>query len=80
MPLGRLTYCMYLIHLDFLNVYFAIKKRLYYYTFYDQILTYMGLLLCILSLAFVISVAVEAPFMSIEKLLLAPAKKGISRN
>lgn len=78
-PLARLTYCAYLIHIDFLNVYFATERRLYYYTFYGQLVTYMGLLLTILVLAFVISVTVEASFLNLEKLIFCPTKRGIQR-
>ncbi len=79
-PLGRLTYVVYLIHFDFLYVYWAHARKPYYYTTLDHILHYFGVLLMVFLLAFFISVTVEAPFLNLEKLLFSPAQKKTIRN
>ena len=75
MPLGRLTYVVYLVHYEFLYFYWAHARKPYYYTVLDHIQHYFGVTLMIFLLAFLISVTVEAPFLNLEKLLFSPAQK-----
>lgn len=70
MPLSRLTYCVYLIHYDYLNVFFSTNRKLLYYTFYTTLTSiYFGVLLTSFGLSFIVVLTVEAPFLNLEKLL-----------
>lgn len=68
-PLSRLTYCVYLIHLDYINVYFSWNRKQLYYTFMGTLTTYFGIVVTVFGLAFLVSVTVEASFMNLEKLI-----------
>jgi len=52
-------------------------RKPYYYTIFDQIQQYLGVVLAVFLIAFFISVTVEAPFLNLEKLLFSPAQKEI---
>ena len=84
LPLGRLTYCVFLIHYDLLNIFYSSNRKQLYYTFFGEFITFLGILVISFALAFVASVAIEASFLNLEKLLFSPksssAEKGISRN
>lgn len=71
MPLGRLTYCVYLIHLDYLNVFYAHNRKLLYYTFIDALTTYFGIAVTVFGLAFVVTVTIEASFLNLEKFIFS---------
>lgn len=71
MPLSRLTFCVYLVHFDYLHVFYSVNRKLLYYTFFSQLTTYMGFLMSVFGLAFIVSLAVEAPFINLTKLLFA---------
>ena len=72
-PLGRLTYCAYLIHLNFIGMYYAQGKEKIYYTTLNHIVEYFGILLFVFLLSFFVSVTVEAPFLNLEKLIFSPS-------
>jgi len=74
-PLGRLTYCAYLIHLNFIGLYYAQGKEKIYYTTLNHIVEYFGILLFVFLLSFFVSVTVEAPFLNLEKLIFSPSSK-----
>ena len=69
MPLGRLTYCVYLTHLDYLNVFFAWNRKQLYFTFMGALTTYLGLVVTVFVLSFFVSATIEASFLNLEKLL-----------
>lgn len=69
LPLSRLTYCVYLIHYNYLTVFYAMNRKQLYYTFISELTTYFGILLTVFGLSFVIAVTVEASFVNLEKLL-----------
>ena len=71
LPLSRLTYCVYLIHYDYLTAYYAMSRKLIYYTFVTQLTTYFGIVVTVFGLAFIVSVTVEASFLNLEKLLFS---------
>lgn len=72
LPLSRLSYCVYLIHYSYLDVFYASNRKLVYYTFLSQLTTYFGILATVFGLAFVVSITVEASFLNLEKLVFAP--------
>ncbi|XP_032794832.2 nose resistant to fluoxetine protein 6 [Daphnia magna] len=77
-PLGRLTYCVYLIHYDYLNVFYAALRKQYYYTMLGQFTICFGVLLICFGLAFATAVTLEASFLNLEKLFFAPKPKSLS--
>lgn len=81
-PLGRTTYCFYLIHKNYLAFYYGHERKPGYYTEYDTIHAYLGQLLTISLLAFFVSLTVEAPFLNLEKLIFTPltTKKDFASN
>ena len=72
LPLSRLTYCVYLIHFNYLTVYYAMSRKLIYYTFSSQLTTYLGIVVTVFGLAFVVSVTIEASFLNLEKMIFSP--------
>ena len=70
-PLSRLSYCVYLIHLNYITVYVSHSRTLFYYTTIDQIHRYFGILLVAYGFAFIASIAVEVPFLNLEKLVFS---------
>lgn len=78
-PLGRLTYVVYLIHFEYLYLFWAHARKPYYYTVLDHIQHYFGVLLMVFLLAFVISITIEAPFLNLEKLLFNLADKPVGK-
>ena len=72
LPLSRLTYCVYLIHFNYLTVYYAMSRKLIYYTFSSQLTTYLGIVVTVFGLAFVVSVTIEASFLNLEKIIFSP--------
>jgi peptidoglycan/LPS O-acetylase OafA/YrhL len=74
MPLGRLTYCVYLVHYDFLTVFTSAVRKQYYYTLFGTVVTCFGVLVFCFALAFLAAVAIEASFLNLEKLLFSSSK------
>ena len=74
-PLGRLTYCFYLIHFNFIRFYYAHQRKPIYYEEFDHIHKYLGTLLTVTLLSLVLAVTVEAPFLNLESLIFAPLNK-----
>ena len=67
LPLSRLTYCVYLIHYDYLNIYYSLNRRMIYYTFIDQLTEFFGIMVTVFGLAFLVSIFVEASFINLER-------------
>ena len=68
-PLSRLTYCVYLIHLNFLTMYIARMRQPFFYTLTDTVMLYFSLLVTAFGLSFIISLTIEASFLNLEKLI-----------
>ncbi len=68
--LGRLTYVVYLVHYNFLAVYYAHARKPYYYTVLDRVVFYLGVVFISFSLAFLISLTVEIPLLNLEKIYI----------
>ncbi|XP_078656657.1 nose resistant to fluoxetine protein 6-like [Branchiostoma floridae x Branchiostoma belcheri] len=68
-PLSRLTYCAYLVHLPVMYaVYLAMEVPIHYSTF-TMIYFFLGHLTLSYGVAFLVSVAVEAPLLGLEKII-----------
>ena len=70
LSLGRMTYMVYLLHPDVITVFFAQFTYTFVYTPMSMANYYVGLTLILFGLAFVTGLAVEAPFVNLEKLLM----------
>ena len=75
LPMGRLTYCVYLIHFDMIISIASANRKLSYYTFFGVWNMYLGVVFISFALAFILSVSVEASFLNLEKLIFSPSKK-----
>ena len=71
LPLSRLSYCVYLIHFAYLDVFYAANRKLVYYTFNSQLTTYLGIVVTVIGLALFVSITVEASFLNIEKIIFS---------
>ncbi len=78
LPLGRLTYCAYLVHLDYLIIFYAAVRKQFYYTLFEQFTTCFGALVFVFLLAFVVSVTLEASFLNLEKFVFSSKPKSDS--
>jgi peptidoglycan/LPS O-acetylase OafA/YrhL len=70
-----MTYCVYLIHYDFLVVYYSAMRKRFYYTLFEQFTVCFGLLVVTFGLAFLVSVTLEASFLNLEKLVFSSKSK-----
>ena len=69
---------MYLVHLNYMAVYYARARKPIYYTMWDTVQAYFGFLLAVILLAFAICLVVEVPFLNLEKLFFSYSKGGIT--
>ena len=74
-PLSRITYCVYLIHLSLLNLYFSRLRSFLYYTAFDATLCFFAITVTVFGIGFVVSVTIEASFLNLEKLLFSSVRK-----
>ncbi|KAL5016720.1 hypothetical protein ScPMuIL_006309 [Solemya velum] len=74
--LGRLSYCMYLVHPLVITTY-LINQNSIHFTDFSFVYMYAGFVLITMVCALVLSLAVEAPMLSLEKILFKaqPKKK-----
>ncbi|XP_071119326.1 nose resistant to fluoxetine protein 6-like [Haliotis cracherodii] len=73
-PLSRLTYTGYLVHPIVMYVYYFGREQLYVFSTVDVIWTFFGNLVAAYIIAYVTSLAFEAPMMGLEKILLKRKK------
>ena len=76
-PLGRVTYCVYLVHMNVFVLYRSQLRQILYYNTFTHILFMFGMILCVFLLAFFVSVTIEASFMNLEKLIFSPLQSRI---
>lgn len=76
LPGSRLTYCAYLVAFGHINVFYAMNRRMIYYSFISQITTYFGIICYSFMVAFFLAVFFEASFLGFMKFLfdLYPSK------
>lgn len=72
-PLGRLTYAVYLIHQNYLFVYHSYLRKPYYYTRTSHTEHYFGTLLMVFLMAYGVCITVELPLLNLERLLIKPS-------
>lgn len=75
MPLSRLSYAAYLVHPIVMMICVYSKRSLVYLSDLDIIYLYLGHLTLTFMTAFVVSLAFEAPFMALEKIMFPPKKR-----
>jgi hypothetical protein len=76
-PLSRLSYSVYLTHLIYTFAYISHLRKPYYFTEISGAMNFAGILVISFLLAFVVSVAVEMPFVNLDKLLFAGDSKSL---
>nr|CAH0109342.1 unnamed protein product [Daphnia galeata] len=75
LPLSRLTYCVYLIHFDYVLIYYSALRKRFYYRMFEEFITLFGIFFYLFALAFFISVSLEVPFLRLEKLIFSSKPK-----
>ncbi len=70
----------YLVHPEHIKVYYiGLYRTPLYYTKFNVMMTYLAVLMVSFVLAFILSITIEMPFISLDRLLLDPnATKSIS--
>ncbi|XP_021346852.1 nose resistant to fluoxetine protein 6-like isoform X1 [Mizuhopecten yessoensis] len=74
-PLGRLSYCVYLVHPLVINAYYMSRRQGVYGTDAEVIYIFLGNLIMSYMVAIVLCLAVESPLMALEKTILRKDKK-----
>lgn len=69
-PLGRITYCAYLVHPIIIFTYYMVSRVPFHYTDLTLIYLFIGNMVLSYGVAFLVSVCIEAPLLGIEKVLL----------
>jgi len=75
LPLSRLTYCGYLIHVYVLKTYVKNLNAVAHFSHFSQVMLFLGALLLTFLISFLISVMFELPFLTLDKTLLGTNKK-----
>ncbi|XP_060069288.1 nose resistant to fluoxetine protein 6-like [Ylistrum balloti] len=73
-PLSRLSYAAYLIHLIFITVIESVNQYPTYISVINQVVFFLGIVVITFMCSFVTSLAFESPMMALEKVIL-PRKK-----
>ncbi|XP_066293459.1 nose resistant to fluoxetine protein 6-like isoform X2 [Branchiostoma lanceolatum] len=68
-PLSRLTYCAYLVHILVMYAVYFTREVPIHYSMFTMVYFFLGHLALSYGLAFLVSVAVEAPLMGVEKII-----------
>ncbi|OWF53373.1 O-acyltransferase like protein-like [Mizuhopecten yessoensis] len=74
-PLGRLTYCAYLVHPIIIFVYIRSLRQAVYATDFVMIYQFLGHLVTAYGVAFVVSLTFESPMMGLERAIFRRGKK-----
>jgi len=74
-PLSRLTYVTYLVNVDYVKVfYIGLSRTFFYYSKVNLVMTYFAVLVVSFVLAFFLSIAIEMPFLNLNRILTTPPK------
>ncbi|XP_076454789.1 nose resistant to fluoxetine protein 6-like [Babylonia areolata] len=68
-PLSRLTYTIYLLHIMIMDLFMMNQQTLFYMSDINIVMFFLGILVVSYLAAFVTSLAFEAPMMGLEKIL-----------
>ncbi|KAK7095323.1 nose resistant to fluoxetine protein 6-like isoform X2 [Littorina saxatilis] len=74
-PLSRLTYCIYLLHIMMMELYLLNLNTAFYMDDLNVVMFFLGILVVSYMAATVTSLAFETPFMVLEKVLFHPTPK-----
>ncbi|XP_060084931.1 nose resistant to fluoxetine protein 6-like [Ylistrum balloti] len=74
-PLGKLSYCIYLTHLLVLEYYLLSMRQSMYATTLELTFLFLGTLMLSILVSIVASLAFEAPMMALEKVVFRRGKK-----
>ncbi|XP_077984529.1 nose resistant to fluoxetine protein 6-like [Glandiceps talaboti] len=75
LPLARLNYSAYLVHLGLIFMYLFGLKSLWFYTDFHFSLEFMGFLVLVYAVAFIVASAVELPTLEVEKVVIPSKNK-----
>ncbi|KAK3779020.1 hypothetical protein RRG08_034278 [Elysia crispata] len=70
LPLSRMTYCAYLVHLTIMGYEFMGADSTFLYTMTNLIYRFFGMYVMSYAVAFLLAVGVEAPMLGVEKVVL----------
>ncbi len=70
MPLGRLTYTVYLIHFNLIKMHFSRARQPIYVDKLDIFVMYLGIVIASFTLSSFVSLIVEIPFINLDRMLL----------
>ncbi|XP_066295640.1 nose resistant to fluoxetine protein 6-like [Branchiostoma lanceolatum] len=68
-PLSRLTYCAYLVHIPVMYAVYLSRDVLIHYSTFTMIYFFLGHVTLSYGVAFLVSLVVEAPLMGLEKII-----------
>jgi len=74
MPLGRLSFLAYVVHYDFIKIYYINKAPLYF-TKMDVMMNYFLVLMVSYMLSFILSICIEMPFINLDRYLMSSTQK-----
>lgn len=73
-PLGRLTFVVYLTHFNYITAINALSRKPHDFNMYKEIVIVLGIIAMSFVLAIVIAILVEIPFLNLER-LINPSKR-----
>lgn len=71
MPLSRLTYCIYLLHILIMDIYLFNSRSLFYFSDINIVMFFLSVIIVSYMAAAVTSLAFEAPMMALEKVMFS---------
>ncbi|GFR60193.1 nose resistant to fluoxetine protein 6-like [Elysia marginata] len=71
LPLSRLTYCAFLVHVTLMTYEFGAPDSTQLYTVTNLIYRFFGMYVMSYAVAFLLAVGVEAPMLGLEKVMLS---------
>ncbi|CAN7937896.1 unnamed protein product [Ixodes hexagonus] len=80
MPLSRLTYCIYLVHLLFILLRVGSMKTHTYTAEYFQVITALGVFCISVFFAYLLHLCCEAPVLQIEKLIFDKPMEALTKD
>ncbi|CAG7726227.1 unnamed protein product, partial [Allacma fusca] len=74
-PLGRLTYCMYLVQTITILTYYGSGTHTKRFSKYTTVNEFFGLTIITGLVSYIVSMALESPFMQLEKIIFGSTRK-----
>ncbi|XP_059490578.1 nose resistant to fluoxetine protein 6-like [Neocloeon triangulifer] len=79
LPLSKLSYCAFLIHLDIIVFHTAIQRTYRYFSNFETVYDYFSVAILTFPLAILLHVVVEAPSMALIRILFGKSRQSASR-